>query len=154
MWKQRIQESISFQNVREWQVTHHRGILWGLTTAPVAVPWLQSVWHTCKPEGMEITYRTTIRVITYYPYRGYYMAVRRNFSSQHEKINFVFPSDHVMFYLLYKHQWNTKLFHLNRRDLLCSHSNGDLFTCEDNMLFSRVKICFRAKAHQVVHWCL
>ena len=32
---------------------------------------------------------------------------------------------HVMFYLLYKHQWTTKLFHLNsvwceRRDLLCS----------------------------------
>ena len=36
-----------------------------------------SMWHTCKPEGTEITYRTTIRVITYYPYRGYYMAVRR-----------------------------------------------------------------------------
>ena len=33
-----------------------------------------------------------------------------------------------------------------------SHSNGDLFTCEDNMLFSRVKIsCFRPKAHLVFH---
>ena len=33
--------------------------------------------------------------------------------------------------------------------------NGDLFTCEDNMLFSHVKIsCFRAKAHLVFHWCL
>ena len=31
-------------------------------------------------------------------------------------------------------------------------SNGDLFTCEDNMLFSRVKIsCFRA---MIFHWCL
>ena len=29
---------------------------------------------------------------------------------QHEKRNFVSPSDHVMFYLLYKHQWNTKPF--------------------------------------------
>ena len=29
------------------------------------------------------------------------------------------------------------------------------FTCEDNMLFSRVKIsCWRAKAHLVFHWCL
>ena len=37
---------------------------------------------------------------------------------------------------------------------ICSHNNSDLFTCEDNMLFSRVKICFRAKAHLVFHWCL
>ena len=34
-------------------------------------------------------------------------------SFQHEKRNFVSPSDHVMFYLLYKHQWNTKPFYLN-----------------------------------------
>ena len=32
---------------------------------------------------------------------------------QHEKRNFVSPSDHVMFYLLNKHQWNTKPFYLN-----------------------------------------
>ena len=39
--------------------------------------------------------------------------------------------------------------------LLCSHRNGDIFTRENNMLFSRVKIsCFRAKAHLVFHWCL
>ena len=32
-------------------------------------------------------------------------------------------------------------------------SNGDLFTCEDNMLFSPVKIsCFLVKAQ--FHWCL
>ena len=31
---------------------------------------------------------------------------------------------------------------------LCNHSNGNLFICENSMLFSRVKIsCFRAKAH-------
>ena len=42
-----------------------------------------------------------------------------------------------------------------RRDLLCNVSNGDLFTCEDNMLFSRVKMsCFCAKAHLVFHSCL
>ena len=29
------------------------------------------------------------------------------------------------------------------------------FTCEDNMLFSHVKISrFRVKAHLVFHWCL
>ena len=44
---------------------------------------------------------------------------------QHEKRNFVSPSGHVMFYLLYKHQWNTKPFHFNsfwceRRYLLCN----------------------------------
>ena len=40
-------------------------------------------------------------------------------------------------------------------DLLGSLSNGDIFTCEDNMLFSHVKTsCFRAKAHLVFHRCL
>ena len=30
-----------------------------------------------------------------------------------------------------------------------------IFACEDNMLFSHVKISsFRAKAHLVFHWCL
>ena len=39
--------------------------------------------------------------------------------------------------------------------LLCGHSNGDIFTCEDNMLFSHVKISsFCVKAHLVFHWCL
>ena len=32
---------------------------------------------------------------------------------QHEKRNFVSPSGHLMFYSLYKHQWNTKPFHFN-----------------------------------------
>ena len=79
---------------------------------------------------------------------------------QHEKRNFVSPSGHVMFYLLYKHQWTTKPFHFNsfvvwKARLLCSHSSGDIFTREDNMLFSHVKISsFRAKAHLVFHWCL
>ena len=44
------------------------------------------------------------------------------------------------------------VFSCERRDLLCSHSNGDIFTCENNMLFSCVKIsCFRAKAHLLFH---
>ena len=65
-------------------------------------------------------------------HRGYYMAARRyeislrvlknilrvsavnewNFF-QHEKRNFVSPSSHVMFFLLYEHQWNIKSFHFN-----------------------------------------
>ena len=39
--------------------------------------------------------------------------------------------------------------HCKRRDLSYNHSSGDLFTCKDNMLFLRVKICFRAKAHLI-----
>ena len=47
------------------------------------------------------------------------------------------------------------MFWFERSDLLCGHSNGDIFTCEDNILFSHVKISsFRAKAHLVFHWCL
>ena len=55
-------------------------------------------------------------------YRVYYLAARRyEFSLwvpsemffQHEKGNFVSPSGHVMFYVLYKHQWTTKPFHFN-----------------------------------------
>ena len=39
------------------------------------------------------------------------------------------------------YQTNSLLvFWCESRDLLCSHSNGDIFTCEDNMLFSHVKI--------------
>ena len=58
---------------------------------------------------------------------------------QHEKRNFVSPSGHVMFYLLYKHQWNTKPFHFNSFLVWKAH----------------VKIpSFCAKAHLVLHWCL
>ena len=94
---------------------------------------------------------------TYYmPARGYefYLRVfnlmreRVRYRVEHEKIKFISTSGHVIFCLLYKHQFK------KRRDLLCNHNDGDLFTCEDNMLFLRVKIwSFRAKAHLVVHWC-
>ena len=85
-----------------------------------------------------------------------------NNTFQCEKRDFVSPSDHVMFYF-YLYYINTNeipnyftsiAFGCERCNLLCSHSNGDLFTCEDNMLFSRVRICFRTKAHLVFHWCL
>ena len=39
------------------------------------------------------------------------------------------------------------VFWCERRDLLCSHSNGDIFTCEDNRLFSHVR-------YQVFAWKL
>ena len=53
---------------------------------------------------------------------------------EHKKRNFVAPRSHVMFYLLHKHQWNTKpLFVCERCCVLCCYSNGDLFTCEDNV---------------------
>ena len=82
---------------------------------------------------------------------------------QHEKIDFVSPSGHVLFYYLFYYintneipnHFTETVLSCERCDLLCSHSNGDIFTCENNMLFSRVKIsCFRAKAHLVFHWCL
>ena len=41
----------------------------------------------------------------------------------------------VIFCLLYNHQWNTKSACFQRRDLLCNHNDGDLFTCEDNLLW-------------------
>ena len=80
---------------------------------------------------------------------------RVRYRVDHEKIKFISISGHVIFCLLYKHQWNTKPFYFTqRRDLLCNHNDGDLFTCE-GMLSSRVKIwSFRGKAHLVFHWCL
>ena len=46
------------------------------------------------------------------------------------------------------HVYNMFYLYIN---IICNHSNGHLFICEDNMLFSRVKIsCFPAKA-QLVH---
>ena len=47
------------------------------------------------------------------------------------------------------------VFWCERHDLLSSHSNSDIFTCEDNMLFSHAQISsFCAKDHLVCHWCL
>ena len=57
---------------------------------------------------------------------------------------------HKQVCLLYKHQQNAKSVCFQMRDLLCNHNDGDLFTCEDNMLFSRVKIwSFCGEAHLV-----
>ena len=96
--------------------------------------------------------------------RRYEIFLRVKYFFQQQKKNFLSPSGHVMFYLLYKHQQTTNgipnhftliVLWCERRDLLCSHSKGDIFICEDNLLFSHVKISsFRAKAHLLFYWCL
>ena len=50
---------------------------------------------------------------------------------EHEKIKFISMSEYVIFCLSYKHRCNTKSACFQRRDLLCNHNDGDLFTCED-----------------------
>ena len=64
---------------------------------------------------------------------GYYVAARRYETSlrvlknisQHETI-----SRRPNYFTLI-------VFNCERRNLWCIHSNGDLFTCEDNIMFSR-----------------
>ena len=69
----------------------------------------------------------------------------RNFSSSVEK----YFTSSLRSLLKYFFNTNTNekpihytliVFWCERRDLLCSHSKGDIFTCEDNMLFSHGKI--------------
>ena len=45
----------------------------------------------------------------------------------------------ITYYILYEilNHLTEAVFSCERRDLLCSHNNGDIFTCENNMLFSR-----------------
>ena len=84
------------------------------------------------------------------------------FSTQEEKFCISkWPCNVLLFNFYYintneiPNHFTETVFSCERRDLLCSHSNGDIFTCEDNMLFSHVKISsFRVKAHLVFHWCL
>ena len=72
---------------------------------------------------------------------------------------FVSPSGHVLFYLLFKHQWNTKQLHFNffcLESAICIfiHSNCELCTCEDSIIFLHVKLsCFCVKAHLAFHCC-
>ena len=65
----------------------------------------------------------------------------RNIFFQHEKRNFVSPSEHVKFYFYVNikqipNHFTQIVFWCGRCDLLCSHSNGDTFTCE-HVKFSR-----------------
>ena len=59
---------------------------------------------------------------------------------QHERRNFVSPIGHVICSFIdvsTNEIQNHFTFRCERRNILCNHSNGDLFTCEDNMLFHR-----------------
>ena len=111
-------------------------------------------------------------------YRAYYMAARRYeislrmlknisrvsaankwniFSTREEKFRISKRPCNVLFIIQTPMNYQTisLVFWCERHDLLCSHSNGDIFTYEDNMLLSHVKTpSFRAKAHLVFHWCL
>ena len=103
--------------------------------------------------------------------RGYYMAAWRYeiplrllknisrvsaanewniFSTREEKFCISKRPCNVLFYYINTNElpnhFTLIVFWCERRDLLCSHSNGDIFTCEDHMLFSHVKISnFHAK---------
>ena len=88
--------------------------------------------------------------------RGYYMTAQRykfdlrvlnnvsglspanNWNSmfQHKKRNFISPSGHVIFYLLYKHQWNTTCKSLHKRHQKVPFSYVTIAT----LIFSCVKI--------------
>ena len=62
----------------------------------------------------------------------------------------------LLLYEFYYRVFNSlSLFHQwKRRDLLCYHNDGDLFTCEDNMLFSRFSRIGRYKVFaRKFTWC-
>ena len=80
------------------------------------------------------------------------------FSTREQK--FCISRCHVMFYLLYKHQWSTKpcnfflavkgaIYHFAKATVIFSRVKR---TCYFHMW--RSISCVRAKAHLVFHWCL
>ena len=104
--------------------------------------WLYRENITCPSEDKNFIFEYSTRYCTSE------CSERVRYRVEHEKIKFISTSGHVIFCLSYRH-------HRKRRNLLCNHNDGDRFTCEDNMLFPRVKIwSFRAKPHLVFHWCL
>ena len=82
---------------------------------------------TCPRVDIKFTFECSTRYLTSE------RSERVRYRVEHEKIKFASTSGYVIFCLLYKYQWK-------RRDLLCNHNDGDLFTCEDNMIFWRMKI--------------
>ena len=89
---------------------------------------------TCPRVDMNFIFEWSTRYLTSEP------SQRVKFRVEHEKIKFISISEYVIFCLLCKHQRNTNSACFQRGDLLCNHNDGDLFTCFDNMLSSRVKI--------------
>ena len=94
---------------------------------------------TCSRVDMNLIFECSSRYLTNE------RSERVRYWVEHGKIKFISTTGHLIFCLLYKHQWK-------RRNLLCN-SHGDLFTCEDNMLFWHVNWIwsFRVKAHLVFH---
>ena len=87
------------------------------------------------------------------------LRVLKYFFSKRREISYLQAAMQCSFYYINTNEipnhFTLIVFWYERRDLLCSHSKDDIFTCEDNMLFLHVKISsFRAKAHLVFHWCL
>ena len=83
---------------------------------------------------------------TSYRNRGYYMATRRYEISLPLVKNIslvrcahswnIFSTGEEKFCISKRPNHSTLIvFWCERRDLLCSHSKGDIFTCEDNMYF-------------------
>ena len=82
----------------------------------------------------------------------------KHFSSREEKFCVSkWPCD-VLFIIKtpMKYQpFHFKIFCCKGADLLYGHSNGDLFVCENDMLFSHVRpSCFYMKTHLVFHQSL
>ena len=70
------------------------------------------LWKKGEQNDVYIEDITWLRGDTKFPFECW-KYIRVKYFFQHEKRNFVSPSDHVMFYFLYKHQLNTKPFYLN-----------------------------------------
>ena len=79
-------------------------------------------------------------------------ALTRERFFQHEKRNFVSPSDHVLFYLLYKHQWNAKPFYLN----IFFGLKGAVYYEAIAMYFHmwRFQVFARKLSWYIFYWCL
>ena len=95
--------------------------------------------------------------------RNFSWSVEKYFASERsERVKYFFNTRREILYLqatmlcsIYYINTNEIPNHFGLKGFLWSHNNGDIFTCEDNMLFSHVKISsFRAEAHLVFHWCL
>ena len=63
-----------------------------------------------------------------------------NFFFQHEKRNVVSPHDHVIFYLLYTHQCNTKPFYLNS---FLVRKGAIYYVAIAMVIFSHVKVIIK-----------
>ena len=158
-------------------------LLWCLRTVGGTVTWLPNFvgWIDLLSYGTTFARQTFWTSTGHLTHRGYYIAacwryeifllvLKKYFTrSLCSLVKYFFNTSREISYLqaamlcsIYyintselPNHFTLIVFWCERRDLLCSHSNGDIFTPEDNMLFSHVKISsFRAKAHLVLHWCL